>query len=85
MRSLIVAIVFLSQTGTVVYAETAWKGPGWYHVADEFFWAYVVNGPFSYETDCKNTLPADVEDEVYYGCEYLSERPEWDEWDAQDD
>ena len=65
------------------YAPAAWAQayhyttPGWYQIADTIVGPFVWAGPFSDQSSCQAVLPPNEED-ADYGCEYLSERPNWD-------
>jgi hypothetical protein len=59
-------------------AAPVWTAPGWYQVADTIVGPFVWKGPFATEDDCRATLPENEED-ADYSCEYLSERPSWDD------
>jgi hypothetical protein len=61
-----------------VSAEPYWKGPGWYVVADTIVGPFVWQGPYDSQDKCEAAKPADEED-ADYACEYLNERPSWDE------
>lgn len=63
---------------TAAVAEPVWTAPGWYQTADTIVGPFVWKGPFASESECRETLPPDEEDAVYT-CEYLNERPSWDE------
>lgn len=59
-------------------ATPAWTAPGWYQIADTIVGPFVLKGPFASESECRETLPPNEED-ADYNCEYLNERPMWDE------
>lgn len=59
-------------------AAPVWTAPGWYQIADTIVGPFVWRGPFATEADCTATLPPNEED-ADYTCEYLSERPAWDD------
>lgn len=59
-------------------ATPAWNGAGWYVVADTIVGPFVWQGPYASKEDCDSNRPANEED-ADYACEYLSERPSWDE------
>lgn len=59
-------------------AAPVWTAPGWYQVADTIVGPFVWRGPYASEPDCRATLPPNEED-ADYTCEYLNERPSWDE------
>jgi hypothetical protein len=77
MRRLIVAAAFLL-AATTAHAAPVWTQPGWYQVADTIVGPFVWAGPFADELDCEEVLPPNEADADYM-CEYLNERPEWDE------
>ena len=62
----------------VAHAAPGWTSPGWYQMADTIVGPFVWKGPFADEDSCKATLPPN-EDDADYSCEYLNERPSWDE------
>lgn len=64
--------------GPVADAAPVWTAPGWYQIADTIVGPFVWKGPFASEDECRATLPEDEED-AEYTCEYLSERPSWDD------
>lgn len=63
---------------TAAQAEPHWKGPAWYVVADTIVGPFVWQGPYASKEACDAARPANEED-ADYGCEYLSERPSWDD------
>lgn len=60
------------------WAAPNWSEPGWYQVADTIVGPLVWKGPFSDEASCVADLPPNEED-ADYSCEFLKERPEWDD------
>jgi len=60
------------------FAAPVWTAPGWYQIADTIVGPFVWRGPFASENDCRATLPPNEED-ADFTCEYLSERPDWDD------
>ncbi len=58
-------------------ADLHWNGAGWYGVADDYDWAWIISGPYQDKASCDASLPADNED-ADYDCEYLSTKPGWD-------
>jgi hypothetical protein len=60
------------------WAKPGWTEPGWYQMADTILGPFVWKGPFPDEASCRSSLPPN-EDEADYDCEYLKERPSWDE------
>jgi hypothetical protein len=77
MRIAASLLAALALAGTA-HAVPVWTAPGWYQVADTIVGPFVWKGPFASEPDCRATLPPDEEDAVYT-CEYLNERPSWDD------
>ena len=63
---------------TAALAAPLWTAPGWYQVAETIYGPVLWKGPFADEDSCKQTLPPNEED-ADYACEYLSERPDWDD------
>lgn len=59
-------------------AEPYWKGPAWYVVADTIVGPFVWQGPYDSKEACEASKPAN-EDDADYVCEYLAERPSWDD------
>jgi hypothetical protein len=59
-------------------AEPMWKGPAWYVVADTIVGAFVWQGPYASKEACDAARPANEEDADYV-CEWLNERPSWDD------
>jgi hypothetical protein len=59
-------------------AAPVWTAPGWYVVADSIVGPFVWTGPYASKEDCEPKRPPNEEDADYV-CEYLSERPEWDD------
>ena len=59
-------------------AKAGWSAPGWYVVADTIVGPFVWSGPYTDEASCQPNVPA-KEDDADYACEYLAERPSWDE------
>jgi len=62
----------------VANAEPVWKSPGWYVVADTIVGPFVWQGPYADQPTCEAQKPANEED-ADYSCEYLAERPSWDD------
>ncbi len=83
MRKSTIALVSLALTSLVLSlaaakAEPLWTMPGWYVAAeDKEFGKMVWMGPFADEGTCKASLPPNAE--LVYTCEYLTERPWWDD------
>ena len=69
--------VFLMAFSTAM-AAPVWTTPAWYVVADTIVGPFVWSGPYVDEAACRTQLPANDEDADYF-CEYLTERPSWDE------
>lgn len=69
--------VFLMAVSTAT-AAPVWTTPAWYVVADTIVGPFVWSGPYGDEAACRTQLPANEEDADYF-CEYLTERPSWDE------
>jgi hypothetical protein len=59
-------------------ATPVWSAPAWYQIADTIVGPFVIKGPFAGESECRETLPPNEED-ADYTCEYLNERPVWDD------
>ncbi|MCE9522136.1 MAG: hypothetical protein K8S25_06855 [Alphaproteobacteria bacterium] len=59
-------------------AEPVWQEPGWYVVADTIVGPFVWTGPYADQPACEAQKPANEED-ADYACEFLNERPSWDE------
>jgi hypothetical protein len=78
MKRLLFALLILLGAAPAAAAESHWTGPAWYEVADTIVGAIVWSGPYSSEQDCKAHLtPNDTDAD--YSCEYLGEKPTWDE------
>lgn len=77
MRTLIVAAALLI-AATAAQAAPVWTAPGWYQIADTIVGPFVWKGPFADQSSCEATLPPNEED-ADYSCEYLAERPSWDD------
>ena len=77
-------LVFVSALAAAVFAAAAahatpvWTQPGWYQTADTIVGPFVWKGPFADQSSCEASLPPNEED-ADYACEYLTERPSWDE------
>ena len=78
MRKKIVLAVLLLGISTTAYAAPLWTQPGWYQVADTIVGFFVWAGPFSDKSQCDAALPTNEAD-ADYTCEYLAERPDWDD------
>lgn len=63
---------------TAAQAEPYWKGAGRYVVADTIMGPFVWQGPYDSKETCDASKPANEEDADYV-CEYLNERPSWDD------
>lgn len=63
---------------TAAFAAPVWTAPGWYQIADTIVGPFVWKGPFASEGECRQTLPPNDED-ADFTCEYLNERPVWDD------
>jgi hypothetical protein len=63
---------------TAAHAAPVWTAPGWYQVADTAVGPILWKGPFATKEECEATLPAN-EDDADYLCDYLTERPSWDD------
>jgi hypothetical protein len=75
----LVALIWAAfMLATAAQATPVWTAPGWYQVADTIVGPFVWKGPFDDEETCRSTLPPNDED-ADYACEYLAERPSWDE------
>lgn len=72
------ALALLLFTATAALAAPAFTVPGWYQIADTFVGPILWRGPFDGEEACKAALPPNEED-ADYACEYLNERPAWDD------
>jgi hypothetical protein len=77
VRTALLMLTFFAAAGAAM-AAPGWSAPGWYQVADTVVGPFVWAGPFPSKEDCERTLPANEEDADYV-CEYLSERPSWDD------
>jgi hypothetical protein len=81
MRQLFAAALVALATlalASIAAAEPVWKSPGWYVVADTIVGPFVWSGPYADEASCQPNVPA-KEDDADYACEYLAERPSWDD------
>jgi hypothetical protein len=82
MRTMLIALASLALAATA-YAAPVWTAPGWYQTYEAWVGWFVSQGPFADESSCRATLPPDGRDtegiEIFYGCEYLAERPDWDD------
>jgi hypothetical protein len=78
MRTLFIAAALLIVATTAAQAEPVWTAPGWYQVADTIVGPFVWKGPFADQSSCEAVLPPNEED-ADYSCEYLNERPSWDD------
>ena len=77
MRKLrLISALFVSMTQA--HAAQVWAGPGWYQIADTIVGPFVWAGPYADEQSCRSVLPPNEED-ADYTCEYLAERPSWDD------
>jgi hypothetical protein len=72
------AFVLATAFAVAAEAEPYWKGAAWYVVADTIEGPFVWKGPYASKEACETELPAN-EDDADYDCEYLSERPSWDD------
>lgn len=77
MRTVMIAAASLAIAATAI-AAPGWTTPGWYQTADTIVGPFVWAGPFADEASCNATLPPNEED-ADYKCEYLTERPSWDD------
>jgi hypothetical protein len=77
MRALVIAAALLA-TAAAARAAPVWTQPGWYQIADTIVGPCVWAGPFADQSSCESVLPPNEED-ADYSCEYLAERPEWDD------
>ena len=80
MRTLVfvTALVAAVFAAAAAHATPLFTSPGWYQLADTIVGPFVWKGPFADEESCKASLPPNEED-ADYTCEYLNERPSWDE------
>ena len=79
MRLAVIALAAASLAiAAVAQATPVWTTPGWYQIADTIVGPFVWKGPFASESDCRETLPQNEED-ADYDCEYLNERPDYDD------
>jgi hypothetical protein len=83
MRKSMIAVVSLTLISLALSlpaarSEPVWTTPGWYQVADTIVGLFVWSGPFPDEGACRASLPPN-EPDADYVCEYLTERPSWDE------
>ncbi|MEQ1866588.1 MAG: hypothetical protein ABL996_18275 [Micropepsaceae bacterium] len=76
MRTLIAAAALFIVAAA--QAAPVWTAPGWYQVADTIVGPFVWAGPFEDKASCEAKLPPNEED-ADYSCEYLAERPGWDD------
>ncbi|MBP6012054.1 MAG: hypothetical protein KBA31_07490 [Alphaproteobacteria bacterium] len=77
MRKLVAMVLLLTFAGAAA-AAPVWTTPGWYQVADTIVGPFVWRGPFESQAQCEAVLPPNEED-ADYSCEYLTERPSWDD------
>jgi hypothetical protein len=81
MRKLLCLLLGLG-IATTAYAGLRWSVPAWYQVGSVPEGQFLWKGPFDSEADCRATLPEDDssdEEAAFYRCEYLGERPEYDD------
>ena len=78
IRVAILAAATALALATAAQAEPMWKGAAWYVVADTIVGPFVWQGPYDSKEACDAAKPANEEDADYV-CEYLSERPEFDD------
>jgi len=78
MRKLALALAALALSLAAAHAAPVWTVPGWYQVADTIVGPFVWAGPYADQASCEAALPPN-DDDADYDCEYLSERPSWDE------
>ena len=78
IRIALAAAVIAAALATGASAESAWKGAGWYVVADTIVGPFVWKGPYSTKEECEPNRPENEED-ADYGCEYLGTQPTWDD------
>jgi hypothetical protein len=78
MRIAVGALLLSTALVGVAAAEPYWKGPAWYVVADTIVGPFVWQGPYDSKEACEASKPANEEDADYV-CEYLAERPSWDD------
>ena len=79
MRKILLAVLsLLLVSASVAMATPVWTSTGWYVVADTIVGPFVWSGPYADEQACTSNKPANEEDADYF-CEYLTERPSWDE------
>ncbi len=58
--------------------QVHWTGAGWYGIGDDDFGTWILAGPMADQATCTAGKPAD-HDDVIFSCEYLAEKPGWDE------
>lgn len=75
-KLLITALAVLA--ATTAHAAPVWTQAGWYQVADTIVGPFVWAGPYADQATCEASLPPNEEDADYM-CEYLAERPSWDD------
>ena len=75
----ILGVLFAACIAAAAAAEgdVHWNGAGWYGVADEGDWGWIVSGPFQDQASCDAGLPADTAELEHY-CQYLATKPGWD-------
>lgn len=77
MRVALLIFAFILSVASAMAAQV-WAGPGWYQIADTIVGPFVWAGPYADEQSCRSVLPPNEED-ADYTCEYLAERPSWDD------
>ncbi|MDZ4738317.1 MAG: hypothetical protein SGJ03_00230 [Alphaproteobacteria bacterium] len=75
---ILLALSSLLLTATAALAAPAFTSPGWYQIADTIYGPVVERGPYADEDACKADLLPNEAD-ANYACEYLTERPSWDD------
>ena len=80
MLAVVVAwgIEYVVSTAKAAAAEPVWREPGWYVVADTIVGPFVWTGPYASQPACEARKPPNEED-ADYACEFLNERPSWDD------
>jgi hypothetical protein len=78
IRIALSALALSAALAATAVAEPHWKGAAWYVVADTIVGPFVWQGPYASKEECDAARPANEED-ADYACEYLNERPSWDD------
>jgi hypothetical protein len=76
MRVVFLVLAFVAFS-TAAFAKR-WSEPGWYQISDGLIGIFIYGGPYSDEDSCRRTLPR-ADQHSSFTCDYLFERPSYDD------